>query len=874
MRDDTELGEDVPDAPGVRVGGVPDGAARRPTWSRGWRGHALVAVLFMVMGVVELWTPIVHGGYYLPGDIGQLWPITHVSAAPPVPHNSLESDVYVDFGPFLHYDISQFDQGTLPTWNPDNGNGQPYLADDQTVVLSPFTFPFYFLGFRLALIAAALARLWMLGFFTYLFLARHRLRTPAAVVGGVIFAYAGYHLVWLDYQTHVSVSASLPVGLWLLRVALDHRRGRSGADEPSDTRTGRDRSVRVLSLVGLAAVLAAMIFDGHPETAIFDYILIAGYAAVALILELRGWRARVRWSAGLAATAALAVGLSAIQLLPFAQYDGEGARPAAQRANPSASVADFLPDTAPVMAFPNLFGGPQFNGTNAAFFSRHKPQVNYAEVEGNAVGLVALCLGPLGVLALWRRRRQAIAWFGVAAAGAGTVLLYTRWAGLWWHHLPLVGTAGLNRSQDIQLMGIAVLAALGVDWVLRQDMSATSRRRAATAVAISFAGVGAVMVIGEQHLRHLVSRLPGALASSSAALRLVHDNVVAELAFAGSFAVVLALMLVVRQRVPRVIGAVTLAGLAFAANGLVMQSYNTTVPASLLYPRTPAVREVAKTIGSAETLFAGGSFPFASTNLWFGFDDVGSYDAIGFTWHDDLYEKVFGVATPMEEQMPACLNALRLFGVQWVIGGSGTWASPGTGGLALSRTIAGIGAYRVPGATPVSVVGRSIEASGGDGRALGRVSGCAFDPDTTVMIDTTAFNRARPGTLSAATGETAGSGHARIMARTATALSVRATSAGGGWLVVRQAYAPGWVATVDGRSEAVRRADVAFQAVRVPAGTHTVVLDYRPASVTDGALLSEASLVGSLVLVGLGLWWWRREDRAEGLSELRRRTLG
>ena len=112
----------------------------RRSWLR--RGAStpslLSAFVFALVAIAELWSPIAHGMYPLPGDIGQQWPLTHVGTQPPVPRNSLLSDVYVDFGPFLHFDVSNITHGRLPLWNPYNGNGQPYLADDQTVVLSPF----------------------------------------------------------------------------------------------------------------------------------------------------------------------------------------------------------------------------------------------------------------------------------------------------------------------------------------------------------------------------------------------------------------------------------------------------------------------------------------------------------------------------------------------------------------------------------------------------------------------------------------------------------------------------------------------------------------------------------------------------------------
>jgi len=219
------------------------------------------AALFLVLAVVELWTPLTHGGTLMAADLGQLWPLTR-APGPLLPAIPLESDGYTQLMPFIHFAVAQVRAGHLPTWNPYNGNGQPFLANYQSALFSPFTAPFYVAGFRVALILSALARLWLLGFFTFLFLRRHRLGDLAAVVGAVIFMFAGYHIVWLNYPI-TSVSAWLPLSLWSARVALDHRGG--------DKHAGRTRT---LASVGLVVSVAARLVGGNPATATFDILLL------------------------------------------------------------------------------------------------------------------------------------------------------------------------------------------------------------------------------------------------------------------------------------------------------------------------------------------------------------------------------------------------------------------------------------------------------------------------------------------------------------------------------------------------------------------------------------------------------------------------
>ncbi|MGI8913711.1 MAG: YfhO family protein [Chloroflexota bacterium] len=75
---------------------------------------------------------------------------------------------------------------------------------------------------------------------------------------------------------------------------------------------------------------------------------------------------------------------------------------------------------------------------------------------------------------------------------------------------------------------------------------------------------------------------------------------------------------------------------------------------------------------------------------------------------------------------------------------------------------------------------------------------------------------------------------------------------GAAYLVIKQSWYPGWRATVDGVPAPIYRADLALQAVAVPGGRHTIVVDYRPASVLVGAVLSALGALGLLVVAILG----------------------
>jgi uncharacterized membrane protein YfhO len=79
------------------------------------------------------------------------------------------------------------------------------------------------------------------------------------------------------------------------------------------------------------------------------------------------------------------------------------------------------------------------------------------------------------------------------------------------------------------------------------------------------------------------------------------------------------------------------------------------------------------------------------------------------------------------------------------------------------------------------------------------------------------------------------------------------------FVVLVETYDPGWRATVDGAPAPLLRANGAFRAVHVPAGSHVVEFLYRPSSVLVGGAVSLTAL---LALAG---WVSRRRSERRQL---------
>ena len=120
------------------------------------------------------------------------------------------------------------------------------------------------------------------------------------------------------------------------------------------------------------------------------------------------------------------------------------------------------------------------------------------------------------------------------------------------------------------------------------------------------------------------------------------------------------------------------------------------------------------------------------------------------------------------------------------------------------------------------------------------------------------------------TGSDTSGARAELVDHAPTHLTIRTSARRTMMLIVRDAYYPGWKASVDGTETAVLAADVAGRAVQVPAGEHLVEMRYDPASFKLGAAVSAASALGVVsYFVGLAAWP-RLTATLRGLSRRRR----
>jgi hypothetical protein len=286
----------------------------------------------------------------------------------------------------------------------------------------------------------AALHLFLAALFMWAFLLKTGASDAAATIGGAVYGFATWQIVWLHLPPFVSTACWLPA----LSLVLLHLRERP--------------SGRTAGLLGI--VVALVLLAGHLQVAFY----VLGTAAVLwLWLLLRQRPRRLRFT--IAAVSGLAIGtlLSAPQILPTAElmlHAHRGGGPSlsgyaaykAYATHPSALVTLLLPD---------FFGNPSLPDRPYVGFSRGAMYYNYAE-GAMYVGVLPLFLLAAGIASV-RRRSDALFAAGLAAVSL-LVALGTPVAALLYFGIPgFSGSGSPGRILVLWTFAAAWLASIGYD---------------------------------------------------------------------------------------------------------------------------------------------------------------------------------------------------------------------------------------------------------------------------------------------------------------------------------------------------------------------------------------------------------------------------
>jgi hypothetical protein len=735
--------------------------------------------------------------------------------------------------------------GEWPVWNPYIGFGQPLWADANTQVLYPPTWLHFAMRPWTYYAVYVVAHLLFAGAGLFALARRLGMGRAGAATAALVWIAGGPVLSAVEMWNQLAGAAWMP---WAGLAAI------------SALQTGRRRWA-----IAWGAAQAAQVLSGSLEAALMTAAGVLAYAVV-----MKPWRetgGSLRRALLLTALAlATAVGLSAGQWLPSLEVAARSARadlPAETRTywsvHPAGVLQMWLPLTLAELHLSPAVRRALFEGREPLFASLY-------------LGLPSLALA--GAALVTRRRITALLAGGfvfavVVALGRHTPLyeLVTAVPPLNALRYPVKAMLGASLCWAL-LAGAGFEAWASVDVVPRRRWLALviAPLGLATltcgAIAVAFAGwperVGPWLLAPPE---------PGV------AFRALLRGGVPSLALATVGGLV-ALVAAVRRLSPRSAPAlaVTLAAVTIVPMALWHDGVAPTAPRELYTIRPPLAAELPRpdqgrlyvydynVVGKSRR-YLGRDFPFVITRGVPGwpypatvalamrlalFPPVtGAWGIAGSFDHDtpglaprflaDLYDLLLLV-----EGTPAHLRLLQLGAVANVVAlhteGWPALIPVATGDALMNEPVR---VLQVPDPLPRAYAVSGVRIAD-QADALRTLLDPSFDPRREIVLPSGR----------AAAADPAFRGQALITRLGADRVALDATLSAPGYVVLVDAYDPGWRAWVDGSETPLLRANVAFRAVAVGAGRHTVELRYRPRALLVGLALTALSV---LILLAAGV---------------------
>ena len=767
-------------------------------------------------------------------DVLLFWPVFFEGQFVPRGGGDLVSFLY----PRYAFVAQSIHQRTLPLWDPYLYGGQPYLADVQSGLLYPVNL-LAFLAFRTfdyhKLELMAIAHYAMAGIFAYVLARQLRIGRFGALTAAITWEASGFLVAHLGHYNLIAVVVWIPLVLALLQPALE-----GGS---------------IAWVAAAAMALAISTFAGHTQMSL--------YAGLLIVIYVVGYALRERWdgeSRGLKAESragttvslsdfverthnrwliplrslillgAWSVLLVVVQLWPGYQLTGQSVR--ADITYADATEFAFLPQKLILLLIPHFYGQ-----TPDKYWGPPSLTENYLYV-----GVLPLALALVALLCVrdWRART-----FGVIAA-LGLLLAFADWTPLHGWMFALAPGFDKVRAPGRFLffvdLGIAMLAGLGADAMSRP--LATYRRPLFRLVLSGWSifAAGLLLVAGPLvYLRLFVNQAQNAalvqqidVSTSSFALALLY--VMVTLGFLAAY----------RYRwirglaVPTVAIAIILVDLV--GNNAVVNPTPDDPSAGFQHP--PVVDFLQKNLGDAriDTVTGVEDIWQPDAAALYGFRSLwGLYDPLTLTDYYWLWK----IHVPGRSS-----RLYDLLGARYILGHKNVVLDMKKFRLAFAGD-SQINVYENPTALPRAFfVSQAVLVPSHDA-ALAAIKASGFDPGREVVLE--------GGSAESQAG--AGPVPATFVVDGPNSVVVRVSAPHAGYLVLADPYYGGWVATVDGASAPLLRADWTFRAVPVGPGTHEVAFRFRPRSLFVAGGVSGLAWIAALATVAWAAW--RRREIIE-----------
>lgn len=720
----------------------------------------------------------------------------------------------LQFYPWRDFAFDQVRLGHLPTWNPYLGAGAPLLANYQTAIFYPPNWLMLVLPGVPAMSVIAVAHVVWSALGMWLFAGALGLSAFGRGISALAYALSGYLIARVASFPTADAAAWIPWLFWLVHRVLSEQ--------------------RVRDVGWLGVTLGVQLLAGHAQTAWYGGLMVGAYAVWMTARFQRGERLaqRVRGLALALLGAVLGVLIAAIQLVPTLEYFGESARATGLPFEMTANLS-YPPLQLLTLLQPNFFGTP----ADGSYLAGGMYFENAAYV-----GFVPLLLAAAALLG-WLYRRRFLVYYPTfrtvpfwVALGLVTLILAfgrnTPVFRLLYEHVPTFDFFREPvRWMIAPVFSLSVLAGIGTGYWSQGKWAVFWAR-------LALAGGAAVIALGvaSREFLDLTASIDvltraligvGCWTACAALLTLVQPS-------SASFAS----PLVWRSAVLVFVAL----DLAWASSGLnptvtsdFYREFGVTRPEGRIYWFEDYEYGV-----KYERFFDPGDYVLArdrwpevrgsllpNLNMLDRVSSLNNFDPLLPRYHRDylaLIEAAGSEAGPL----------LRAAGVSQVFGETLVEGWQGEAPI-----------FVAPEPSPRAWLAPAAEWHASDDAIAAALRDPAWNPDERVIL-------AGDGGTQVASALPLRGAEIMVLESEPDRITYRIRTDHPAYLVVATTWYPGWEATLDGAPAPLYRANLAFQAVEVPAGGGDVTLRYTLNRWGLGAGLSGIGVLVAIALIAIG----------------------
>lgn len=722
--------------------------------------------------------------------------------------NPITTDVVSFIYPIQMFAIDLLKQGLVPLWNENILTGTPLLADFQSAPFSPTNFLYFIFSkldaWSLQIIFQPLLAL----LFTFLLLKQLGLSNLSALLGGISFAFAGFNLIWMEWNGHTLTAAFFPL-IFLLSIKWF-------------------QTSKIIWGILLSVSLALQIFSGYPQIILYEMLGL-------LLLSL--FNRNIKKIIGLGLFLLLGIGLSVLQILPAVELLKYSQRSVEDVLNVSA----FLPWQYLITFFaPDYFG----NHATGNFWGVG----DYTLVTGYS-GVVT---GILAGIAIFGKLNQHLK-FAACLVGLSLIISLENPISVFLKDSGLLGlqAASAHRSLVLANLGFAILAAFGLENILQKQLNFKSILRASYLPSVLLVG----FLLGTFIIYQFLQKSPEVNLPSVAKNIINYKVALRNLMLPVIILLATIVACIISLRLKRFSNYISLMIVSLSIFELFRFGWKFTPfsPKEFVFPKTPVIEFLQKERGNFRVR-AEDAVPI-NLMMPYGIQTLEGYDAV-YPIRTAKYLSVLNTgnagANPAGRYGSVNnldSNLLDLASVKYVLAlRRDKIRSPDENGtipdefkktnlvpVFTDKTTTILENKRVSERVAMFYNWEIIKE---DKKILEKLTDKDFPKDQ-IILET------NPGlaTKSASVGDVS---FKEIPNGKVLSVDGKDT----GMLFIADAWFPGWMALVDGREVPIFRANYNFMAVPIQIGQHQVKLQYKPTSFEIGKMISFFSLV-VLIMVSL-----------------------